>query len=55
LYAYVDFIVGACHLQGSFYANNDSIEARTIYRPEAIECQKDTAKLLALAYKDDKE
>ena len=57
-YASVDFVIGADHGQGSFRAgvkiifrNDDgSIEATAIYRLGEIECQKDTAELLALAF-----
>jgi hypothetical protein len=58
LYASVDFVIGADHGQGLFRAGvkiifrNDyrSIEARAIYGLGEIECQKDTAELLALAF-----
>jgi hypothetical protein len=58
LYASVDFVIGADHGQGSFRAgvkiifrNDDgSIEATAIYGLGEIECQKDTAELLALAF-----
>jgi hypothetical protein len=57
-YASVDFVIGAGHGQGSFRAgvkiifrNEDgSIEATAIYGLGEIECQKDTAELLALAF-----
>jgi hypothetical protein len=57
-YASVDFVIGADHGQGSFRAgvkiifrNDDgSIEATAIYGLGEIECQKDTAELLALAF-----
>ena len=62
-YASIDFVIGADHGQGSFRAgvkiifrnDNGSIKAMEFYGLGEIECQKDTAKLLALAYKDDKE
>jgi hypothetical protein len=57
-YASVDFVIGADHGQGSFCAgveiifrNDDgSIKATAIYGLGEIECQKDTAELLALAF-----
>jgi hypothetical protein len=57
-YASVDFVIGADHGQGLLRAgvkiifrNDDrSIEATAIYGIGEIECQKDTAKLLALAF-----
>jgi hypothetical protein len=57
-YTSVDFVIGADHGQGSFRAgvkvifrNDDgSIQATAIYGLGEIECQKDTAELLALAF-----
>jgi hypothetical protein len=57
-YASVDFVIGADHGLGSFRAgvkiifrNDDgSIKATAIYRLGEIECQKDTAELLVLAF-----
>jgi hypothetical protein len=57
-YASVDFVIGADHGPSSFRAgvkvifrNDDgSIEATAIYGLGGIECQKDTAELLALAF-----
>jgi hypothetical protein len=53
-----DFVIGADRRQGSFLAgvkiifcnHLGSIKAKAIYRLGKIECQKDTAKLLALAF-----
>jgi hypothetical protein len=58
LHTFVDFVIGADHRQGSFHAcvkiifrNDDgSIKATAIYGLGEIECQKDTAELLALAF-----
>jgi hypothetical protein len=57
-HALVDFVIGAGHGQGSFragvkiiFSNDDgSIEATEIYGLGEIECQKDTAELLALVF-----
>jgi hypothetical protein len=57
-YASVDFVIGADHGQGSFRASvkiifhhdDGSIEATAISGLGEIECQKDTAELLALAF-----
>jgi hypothetical protein len=56
--ASVDFVIGADHRQGSFRAsvkiifNNEdgSVKPTAIHRLGEIECQKDTAELLALAF-----
>jgi hypothetical protein len=57
-YSSIDFVVGADHGQGSFRAGvkvifrnaDGSLEAMAIYGLGEIECTKDTAELLALAF-----
>ncbi len=57
-YALVDFVVGADHGQGFFHAGvknvfrnlDGSIKVMVIYGLGESECQKATAKLLALAF-----